>query len=451
MDTIGSVLDLQPSVAGRLISADGSDAIRIDADGGFWTSGWIRSADGGFDTQVRLVEGKLTQFWLYARRQDGALVDLNPNSFSIRHGLVPALPPLPHSIGIEIVKSGGKAELDWIYRKGESLPLKREVRFRAAHDLRQPDGSLAIKIWEGETQEDPEANSWSGALTISARQIAPLAIQQGTEICLTVAIDESRRITVDAFVPNLQRTFSDGIYLPERDQQTPDAQFEETVGAIEPLVERLAAVRRAASERDDSSASLAADRLADKLEEISMVDAAAGSDDPDSASRSMQDVKKIRIDLARLEQQTGVGERLTTDAEQVKRAAGPIREITEKYGADLDKRQLGMLIRDLDRADGRGDNRTVRRVAEDLQSLKWRVLFTQDWFWKEALEAQQQPGCKFLRRDEASKWLEKGCEAVRKGDSLSLQEAVKHLWELQPKSEVQLDKERAMQAGLRRF
>jgi hypothetical protein len=54
-------------------------------------------------------------------------------------------------------------------------------------------------------------------------------------------------------------------------------------------------------------------------------------------------------------------------------------------------------------------------------------------------------------RRKAEKWLSAGDQAVRNGDSPSLQEAVKHLWKLQPKSDVDLDKEQAMQAGLRKF
>jgi hypothetical protein len=56
-----------------------------------------------------------------------------------------------------------------------------------------------------------------------------------------------------------------------------------------------------------------------------------------------------------------------------------------------------------------------------------------------------------VNQQEAKKWLDAGELAVRKGDSISLREAVKHLWKLWPQDEKAADEERAKPPGLRQY
>jgi molecular chaperone DnaK len=451
-DKVSSLI--QAPATGSVVPADLVEAVKFDADGGFWTSGWISLVDNAFDTQLQLLEGKLTRFWIYARRPDGTLLDVEPNSLSIRHGLVPAAPPLPYSIGIEVVKSGGKSELDFIFPKGRSLPAEARVQYRAARALRpsQPDDILAIKVWEGETPEDTEANSWVGAMTISAGSLRR-PIREGAEIQLMVRVDESRRISVDAFLPHTGESFSDKIYLPEREQQDPNEQVRQLPSLIEHLLGRIEAVETASMQNGNFAAAETVARLRKGLEDLD-IDAAEPkgiSDDRDHASRLLQRMQELRRQVVAIEKEIGADSGTRAEIEKAKEEFGTTKEIIEKFGSATEKGHLSTLRRDLETADRRADLRSARKTGEGLQSLKWRVLSNQDWFWKEAFEAQRSPGRKFANGQHAQKWLEAGHEAVRKGDSSSLEEAVRHLWQLQPKSEANLDKERALQAGLWRF
>src|SRR5262249_17245102 len=89
--------ELQCTVAGRVMTPDINVEIKIDAAGGFWTSGWIRPVDGIFETPISLKQSDITNFWVYARDQHGHLLDTDTPEFKIRHGLVPSAPPLPHT------------------------------------------------------------------------------------------------------------------------------------------------------------------------------------------------------------------------------------------------------------------------------------------------------------------------------------------------------------------
>ncbi len=110
--------------------------------------------------------------------------------------------------------------MDTVFNKGTTLPAKRVVTYHADHTIRpsEPDGYIAIKLYEGETFSDPTAKSIVGVLTIKATDV-PRPVAEGAEIELTVEIDTSRLIKVTAFIPSLNFFVERGIYLPERDKE----------------------------------------------------------------------------------------------------------------------------------------------------------------------------------------------------------------------------------------
>ena len=63
-------------------------------------------------------------------------------------------------------------------------------------------------------------------------------IAAGAEIILTVHIDESRRITVDAELPNGNEPLSEEIYVPDREERTPTEEVARLADSIGPLLEQ---------------------------------------------------------------------------------------------------------------------------------------------------------------------------------------------------------------------
>src|ERR1700688_388863 len=118
--------ELQSMVAGRIMSPTLDVEIKIEAEGGLWTSGWITPDAGVFETPVSLKEGGITTFWIYARDRQGRLLDTDTTEFKVRHGLVPSAPPLPHTLSVEILNPGGKSELDSVFLKGTPLPAEKK-------------------------------------------------------------------------------------------------------------------------------------------------------------------------------------------------------------------------------------------------------------------------------------------------------------------------------------
>jgi len=168
-------------VAGR-ISEDGRNVeIRIDSALDAWTSGWQPLQKGFFEILVSLTEGEVNTFWIYCRNPEGNLLDTAISEFKIRHGLVPSAPPLPNPLSVEILGADGKPFLDPIFAKGSPLPAEQTIRYRAAHAVKpsDPASGLAIKLWEGEYYDDPDANDWVGHVLIDPADVKQ-TIAQGS-------------------------------------------------------------------------------------------------------------------------------------------------------------------------------------------------------------------------------------------------------------------------------
>ena len=73
--------ELQCTVAGRVMDTTRDVEIKLEAEGGLWTSGWMRPKGGFFETPVALKEGDISTFWVYARDGQGRLIDTDPAEF----------------------------------------------------------------------------------------------------------------------------------------------------------------------------------------------------------------------------------------------------------------------------------------------------------------------------------------------------------------------------------
>jgi hypothetical protein len=120
-------------LSGRAVAAQLE--VKVDAEGGVWTSGWQPVGEGFFETAVVLQEGRLNRFTLSRARLEGARARRRAFRVSIRHGLSLDAPPLPHTISVELSHADGRVELSPVFPRRTLLPAERTVTYRAAHTL----------------------------------------------------------------------------------------------------------------------------------------------------------------------------------------------------------------------------------------------------------------------------------------------------------------------------
>ena len=177
---------------------------------------------------------------------------------------------------------------------------------------------------------------------------------------------------------------------------------------------------------------------------------APGKADPDDARRIVEESKTVRGRLGRLERRAA-GRGSPLDKAQFAELVEIAAEVVGQFGTSLEKQQLAMLRRELERAAYKGDDKAVQRVCGEIDGLRWHVLFKQDWFWREIFDSLRQSDTPFVDRAEARRLISKGQAAVSSGDGEGLRDVVRALWELQPKGGAEATRERAVRSGLRKF
>lgn len=442
---------LEIPVAGRVTQWVPGLEVKLEAKEGGWSSGWQGLKEGLFETMVPLKESDVATFWVYLRDAQGQLIETDYPEFSVRNGLVPSAPPLPHTISVEVVGGDGKLALDGVFSKGTPLPAEKRIKYRATHALvpGDPSSDIAIKLWEGEFLGDPESNDFVGNVLLSHAGTNH-RLPAGSEIEVTIQISASRLISVRATVPYLKQVFDDKLYMPQRDEQHYSDQAERVDSDVVGYRNRLERLER---RMGDASAAPQGQELAavrrdlDELEK-SAGEAADSRATPDDAKRVVEGSRSVRGRLDSLERSSRTKpDSVSSFAQSVEIA----NEVISQFGGALEKQQLQMLRRQLEQASAKGDDRNVTRLVEQVDALRFRVLFRQDWFWREILESFRQPGAKFLDESAARRLLQEGDEAVRRGDGERLRTVVQELWSLQPRDRVESGQDRAMRAGLKRY
>jgi molecular chaperone DnaK len=440
------------TVAGRVVDTTRDIEIKLDSEGGLWTSGWMKLKGGFFEISAPLKEGDITTFWVYARDGRGQLLETDTPEFRVRHGLVPSAPPLPHTLSVEVVNPGGKPALDSVFSKGTPLPAEKTVKYRATHTLApdKPDSDIAIKLWEGEFLDDPDANDWVGHVLLLHNGVRR-SVPEGAEIEVTIRIDASRKTTVDAFVPHLNQHFSGDLYLPQREEQDFSNLSQTVASETQTYRERLEELERTSSDESTQT------ELEDLRRDLDDLDARApspsntqGKADPDDSRRIVEDSKTVRGRLGRLERRAAA-DRSPVQTTQFVELVEMAEQVVGQFGTSLEKQQLAMLRRELERSASKGDGKAIQRASAEIEALRWRVLFKHDWFWREIFDSLCEPNTPFVNPAGARTLITKGQAAVSGGDGEGLREVVRGLWKLQPKGNADAARERAVRSGLRKF
>lgn len=411
--------------------------VKVEAQSGIWNSGWVPAPDDEFEAPIVLREGKVCPFWLSVRDANGAMLLPVPMEFSIRHGLELSAPPLPHTISVEIVKPNGKAELDPIFPRGTPLPAEKRLYYRAAKDVRpgDPNSEITVKLWEGEDMQNPDTNEWVGNVSITSTMVHRV-IPQGTELEITFKIDASRLITVEIYVPHLQHTFADGVYLAERQQRSGTEVVRNLGHLITALSMRIRMLEQLTEHHGREEDELALIRIRRNLEDLDVAliniekDVAAG--DTEAANRLASRARDLQRQLATFEEQLGMNVQQIVGDMEAQEKVSLVETDLNQYGTELEKMELAGLKKNLDASASRNDRDGVARSIQAMMSLRWRVLAKHYWFWQKAYDQMDKTEGAFINPSQAQHYMLQAEGAIEKQDKRALEEAVLKLWDLQP-------------------
>jgi molecular chaperone DnaK len=428
--------------------------ILIESETGVWKSGWVPIKDGFFELKVHLLEESTNRFWVYLRDEVGRSLSVSPDSFSIRHGLAIAEPPLPHSVGVEVVGADGRSEVDNIFPRSTPLPITKRIVYKARRALKpgKNEDCLAVKVWEGEWVNDPEANTFVGALKINATDIRR-TVPEGADIELSISISASRLMDVRAYVPILSQYFQESVYVAKDNQRPAMDEAQEMGSVIDDQVERLEKLEKEGLSTNDAALEDELTQLRKDLDELTAEQERVQSnqqDNPDAAKKLVHEAKNVRGKLSSLEKKIGLQRRLPESLRRIDKEKEIAGEVVQKWGEKLDKKEYEILCKEAERISDKEDERMLTKVANDFAGLKWRVLARQPWWWKECFEQLSVEGTPYVNKEEATSLILAGQQQLVSGDFDSLQSTVRKLWDLQPKDNVEMEQQIALQSGIKR-
>ena len=438
---------LQSPVAGIFPSDTPVHEIKIDSEGGLWTSGWMVLQNAMFQVEVMLSDSKaVTKFNIGGRDHVGRPIEVSPSTFSIAYMLPMAAPPLPHTIAIELTSRAGDSSFDTVFARGCPLPAEARKSYRCDQTLKPSEQSatLPIKFWEIDVSEDPREKWWAGCVHIRADQIRR-PIVEGSEIELTIKIDSSRKMTVEAFVPLLNQSFTQGVYLPD-----PPSARSQLQQQLDLCFARLDHVFKLAYETEREEIQQRARDLQLTLEHVAEQagEKADRGGDPDADLGPAEILRKVRMQLAQLEEQLNV-EGPSTLGREVRAEARWTDHVVTHCGTESDKTEMQRLRAQVDKLADANDERGLRWARQQLGELRGGILDHQPWFWLNVLRFLKAPGRHFVNQPEAERWLIKAEQAEREQNFVNLRAAVCKVWEMQTPDQVELSKQQAAQSGLR--
>ena len=438
----------QSPVAGVIDPKSGIHEVKIDAAGGFWTSGWLPVSDGCFQVDVMLHDTRpVTQFSVAARDAKGNPVPVAPAEFAITYMLPMAAPPLPHTIAIELSTTHGVMSFDPVFKRHCPLPAEARKTYKADRTLRPSDldASLPIKFWEIEVSDDAQEKWWAGCVHVRSDRIKR-PIPEGTELELTIKIDASRKMTVEVFIPLLNQSLSHDVYIPD-----PPGARSQLQQQLDLCFERLDHLGRALYETDRGDLAPRLEQLQAWAEAIAeqMGPAAQPDADPDASLGPTDALRKLRMQLTQLEEQLGVGSAAPTLGRKLRWQVPYVERIVRTHGIESEQREFEKLQSQYLRYSEADDARGLKWVHRQLWALHGVVVSDQMWYWRDILEQLKSPGRRFLNQDEAMKAVGEADAANTRGDLAALRSACNRAWAMQPGDQLESAQEQAAQSGLR--
>jgi molecular chaperone DnaK len=427
----------------------GVTEIKIDTAGGLWTSGWVAIVDDCGQTEVLLADGKpATRFTLTARDTKGTTILTNPADFTITYMLPMAAPPLPHTMAIELSTTNGVTRFDPVFARHIPLPAEARKTYTADRTLRPSDvdATLPIKFWEIEVSDDPQEKWWAGCVHVRADQIKR-PIPEGSELELTIKIDISRKITVELFVPILNQSFNRDVYIPD-----PPASRSQLQQQLDLCFERLNNIRSELYGSDHldliprfEQLEVRAETIAERLQEAER----EAATDPDASAGPTADVRKLRIQIAQIEEQMGIGSTAPTLARKLRADVPYIERMVRTHGNESEIREFERLSEQYIRFREGDDARGLKWVRDAIWSVHWSVVEDQRWYWEDRFEALKTPGRRFLNTERATTLLAQGESARTRNDLPGIRSACRAVWALVPPDQAEAAREQESASGLR--
>jgi molecular chaperone DnaK len=281
---------LEPKDKSLTISSEWSVEIkRINKAGEVeWSGGRISVADnGGFSKVVQLEKGE-NLFRLVVINAQGREVKSDRADFTVIKTEVEAAPPhLPRGIGV----ADKYGDVIWFFEKGKPLPAEKSIVLATTKKLiRGEKGeAISIPVVEG-NEKKAHLNREIYKLKVEADKVLT-NIPEGSSVEVTIQIDESRSIEVEAFLED---------YDVEASATNPsmlDIKPEQLHDDLKKLQQVISSLTDVASEDREVNHVVEEVNKSGLIDDIEKLISQISKENPEPAQQAMDKILKLRKKL----------------------------------------------------------------------------------------------------------------------------------------------------------
>jgi molecular chaperone DnaK len=366
-----------PLLAGKIEGATKVAKIRITRSGGGYDSGAIAVKKGAFGADLELKQRELNVFILEGFDADGGKVAVEPSQITVLHGFSVAKPPLSQSVGVMLADNN----VCWYLRKGAVLPARNTMVHTTTIEL--PKGhsgdAIHVPLVQGESNR-ADRNKVIGVLRIVAEKIER-DLPRGTEVQVSMSIDEFSRTTSRAFVPLLDQWFDDVVFFHMETKKADDvgkglSAQKDRLAELEKLAAGLEEAE--AAEAPAAGASAGGPSPAPSTDSrVKEIEALLEEGDRDAVDLADQMVRWMSREIDQAEDGNR-GKALETEFAKEYESA---RELSESPDNAAERRQAEAHAAEFRHAIKAKDFDAAKKKLEDLTALVYRLLRRLPGYW----------------------------------------------------------------------
>lgn len=408
----------------ELKEADEDYYIQIQSDSGSYSSSKLKLKNGKFFDTLALEPRKTNLFWIYLFDSAGNAVPAFPDSFSITNGLTVSGSPLPDGIGVVYAKRAFASDFqltevcDPFFEKNNIPPLKHTETYKTINKLEKgQDNKLPIKIYEGDSKI-PDRNTIITQVHIDGKKL-PYDLPEASEIDITISVDESRTITVEAYIPSVEMSFN-----ARADIHSQEIKPEELKKELDAQRERVESISDSFTAEEGKIIRSRIDTIGTSIKNSEL--------DDDERSKADRDLRELKMQLDEIESDRAMPQ-LKKDYEQL------IIDVQSFIDAldDMELRQRSvemfeLLCRESEKAIKDGDKALLMRTIEQIRELGVRSLTINPSFWVWQLQQIKESSDELTNQQDGAYYIKKAEEAISRNDVDELQRCVRNLMDLLP-------------------
>lgn len=427
-------MDREPLVGGRVVGGSGHsftgwsiEFINPDAQPP-WRSGKIDLAsNGAFMATLWADKGRKNTFQMELVDPTGAKHQTDPAHITFTVGIAVTDQSLIHSVGVSMADN----KVDWFIEKGTPLPTPRVRRVHlTAHTVRrdQEGESIRIPIVEGSNPK-ADLNHRIGRIEIPSSELRR-DVPAGSEVEITIEIDESRLVKASAYVPvlNDDKEFEGVLDLVK---EAPD--LDHIKEEIPRTRKRLEAVRTGIQDLGDTEA----ESVLEEIENESVGDLERSLEtaraDRDAANEYENSLMRFKAKLGELEDKIALPVAVAEARQMIEWTENAVNAL----GTPEQKKRFNLLKQEFNVAlDARSQNvEGLRRRTEQMNSLRLTIVQTQHDWWIDFFQYAEANRESITDVSAADRLLAQGHRAMNANDLDGLKSACIQLSRLFPGDE----------------